>query len=147
MTADGLSSCTIVGGHRPPLQLIPYSFIRLVQRLPAAKARLDIVPIANRFFPELPAQIDHPSLPHVRKIAEALVDVLQQDAHFLDLVAEDHEVGNRIDVRHSKLAEPVLRTALPRLLNFRMKLADSSPFIRDLPEDRTELGNEVFSFH
>src|SRR5437867_9091407 len=95
-----------------------------IQRFPAGKAGLDPMPVLDCVFAKLPAQVDKLALPHIRKVTKPFVDILEQNAHILDLLDQTHQMGDGLDVGDAEFAEPVERSVVTGLLNFRMKLLD-----------------------
>src|SRR5437762_13918637 len=60
--------------------------IRLIQRFAPRESRFDLVPVTNVFLTDLPAEINQSTLPQIRKVAQSLVGVFEENAHLLDLV-------------------------------------------------------------
>ena len=100
------------------------------------------MPVLDGFLTKLPAKVNQPPLPHVRKIAEAFVDILEHDAHMLDLVNQKHQVGNRLNVGYTGFAETVIGRLVTSLLNFRIQLFDAPPLLVDFLQDGSKLRNQ-----
>src|SRR5881397_3770281 len=106
---------------------VPRSLVRLIQPLPAGEAGLDVMPVLDGLFTKLPTQVNQAALPHVGKITEALIDILEHDTHFLDLVNQEHQVRNGLHVGHTGFAEAIVRRLVAGFLDFRMELLDPIP--------------------
>src|SRR5262249_56509601 len=87
--------------------------VGFIERLPACKAGLDVVPILDPFLAQLPAQIHDLSLTHIRKIAESLAGILQKDTHIFDLVDQKHQMRHGFHVFHAEFAITVELGVVP----------------------------------
>jgi hypothetical protein len=79
------------------------------QRLPARKSLFEAVPVSDFVLSEVPAEEHGVSLPGMLrgKIDQALVEILDLDAHRLELGDEARNVGGRFSHPLLKLADPL----------------------------------------
>ncbi len=122
--------------YRIAINVVGLSFIGFVQRFPARKPGLNVVPVFNPLLAELPAQIDESFLPYVWKIAKALTRVLEQDSHFVDLMNQRHQMRYCFDVLYAGPAVPVEWRGVPRFLDFRIQLTNVIPLFHDICKQR-----------
>src|SRR5688572_8114595 len=120
--------------------------VGLVERFAPGKSRLDIVPEGDGVFPQVPAQINDPSMPQVGKVAEALVDVLYVHPHVLNLIQQVKEVRRRFHIGRAVGAEAVERDPVADLLDLRIDPAHQGPLLARFAQQRPELRDQPAGF-
>src|SRR5262247_203097 len=103
-----------------------------IQRLPAGKSCVDVVPVFDLIFSELPTQVDEPAPAHVWKVAQTAIRVFQQDTHVLDLVNPKHKQRDGFDILDAGPAVPVERRIVPSFLNVGVQFPNVVPLLADV---------------
>src|SRR5437899_12027071 len=112
--------------------------IRLVQRLPAGEAGLDIMPVLNALLAQLPAQVDHPAILYIWKITQPFAGIFEQHTQVLNLLDQGHEVGNGSYILDTELTVSIQRRVVAGFLDFRIKLARAFPLLADFFHELAE---------
>src|ERR1019366_10462441 len=81
--------------------------VGIVQGLAPGEAGFHVVPEFDGVFTQLPAEINHSSVPHVREVAKSLVDILKYNAHVTHSLKKTKEMRNGLDVFDAVGAVPI----------------------------------------
>jgi hypothetical protein len=104
------------------------------------------MPPVNFFFPELPAEINDAPVTQVRKVAEALVDIFDEDAQFVDGLEVVTDLLETADVVGSQRGASTPVRLGRGSTNLVTRLEQDGLALLDVREVGLQLGNELVGF-